>query len=87
MASGCVGVEYIHQGEVKTAVAIKEVILCGGALNSPQLLLLSGIGAARTAVGNGHPTGHGSARRRSKSDGSYAGSRSLSLQAADQLGR
>ena len=42
----CVGVEYIHQGEVKTAFANKEVILCGGALNSPQLLLLSGIGAA-----------------------------------------
>ncbi len=44
----CVGLEYRHRGEVKTAAAKKEVILCGGALNSPQLLLLSGIG------GSGH---------------------------------
>ena len=39
-----VGVEYSQGGETKTARANKEVILCGGAVNSPQLLLLSGIG-------------------------------------------
>ena len=43
----CAGLEYIHAGERKTAAANKEVVLCGGALNSPQLLLLSGIGAAQ----------------------------------------
>ena len=42
----CVAVEYRHEGEVKVARAAREVILCGGAINSPQLLLLSGIGPA-----------------------------------------
>jgi choline dehydrogenase len=37
------GVDYLHMGEKKTVHA-NEIILCGGALNSPQLLMLSGIG-------------------------------------------
>jgi len=41
-----VGVEYEHEGQRKTADAASEVILCGGAVNSPQLLLLSGVGPA-----------------------------------------
>lgn len=41
-----VGVEYLCQGRVLTAHADREVILSGGAFNSPQLLLLSGIGPA-----------------------------------------
>jgi choline dehydrogenase len=41
-----VGVEYIQNGETKRAYADSEIIICGGAINSPQLLLLSGIGAA-----------------------------------------
>ena len=41
-----VGVEYRQGGETKTARASGEVILCGGAINSPQLLQLSGVGAA-----------------------------------------
>ena len=41
-----VGVEYEHEGERKTADAAREVIICGGAINSPQLLLLSGVGPA-----------------------------------------
>ncbi|MBF4163308.1 GMC family oxidoreductase [Nocardioides acrostichi] len=39
-----VGVRYEHQGRVETAYAEAEVVLCGGAVNSPQLLMLSGIG-------------------------------------------
>lgn len=39
-----VGVEYATGGQTRTAIAEREVILCGGALNSPQLLMLSGIG-------------------------------------------
>ena len=42
----CIGVEYRHEGESKAARARREVILCAGAINSPQLLLLSGIGPA-----------------------------------------
>ncbi len=38
------GVEYIQRGETVTAHAEREVILCGGVINSPQLLMLSGIG-------------------------------------------
>ena len=40
----CVGVEYQQDGELKTATATTEVIVCNGALESPKLLLLSGIG-------------------------------------------
>ncbi|MGH8260355.1 MAG: GMC family oxidoreductase, partial [Steroidobacteraceae bacterium] len=39
-----VGVEYIAHGARRTVRAQREVILAGGAFNSPQLLLLSGIG-------------------------------------------
>jgi choline dehydrogenase len=39
-----VGIEYVQNGETKTARAAAEVILCGGAINSPQLLQLSGVG-------------------------------------------
>ena len=41
-----VGVEYRQGGELKTARAAAEVILAGGAVNSPQLLQLSGVGPA-----------------------------------------
>ncbi len=39
-----VGVEVEREGDVARVEAGREVILCGGAINSPQLLLLSGIG-------------------------------------------
>ncbi len=39
-----VGIEYIHKGERRFVAAEREVILSGGAINSPQLLMLSGIG-------------------------------------------
>jgi choline dehydrogenase len=39
-----VGVEYVRGGETRTARARAEVILSGGAVNSPQVLQLSGIG-------------------------------------------
>jgi choline dehydrogenase len=40
------GVEYRSGGRVHTAHAGLEVVLSGGAINSPQLLMLSGIGPA-----------------------------------------
>ena len=39
-----VGVEYLQKGRPQSARARREVILCGGAINSPQLLMLSGVG-------------------------------------------
>jgi choline dehydrogenase len=41
------GVEYFRGSESRFAAAAREVILCAGAVNSPQLLQLSGIGPAR----------------------------------------
>lgn len=38
------GVDYRHDGRERTVDARREVVLCGGAVNSPQLLMLSGIG-------------------------------------------
>jgi choline dehydrogenase/4-pyridoxate dehydrogenase len=38
------GVEYVQDGRRISAHADREVILCGGAINSPQVLMLSGIG-------------------------------------------
>ncbi|MGB1251387.1 MAG: GMC family oxidoreductase [Candidatus Promineifilaceae bacterium] len=42
----CVGVTYHKDGDIHHATADQEVILAGGAINSPQLLMLSGIGPA-----------------------------------------
>ncbi|BBX95634.1 GMC family oxidoreductase [Mycobacterium lacus] len=39
-----VGVEFRRDGQSAVAYARREVVLCGGAINSPQLLMLSGIG-------------------------------------------
>jgi choline dehydrogenase len=41
-----VGVEASRLGEVQELRAERETILCGGAYNSPQLLMLSGVGPA-----------------------------------------
>ena len=40
------GISYRKEGKMHTALANREVILCGGSINSPQLLMLSGIGPA-----------------------------------------
>jgi choline dehydrogenase len=43
----CTGVEYVKDGQTVTDSVRREVIVCGGALESPKLLMLSGIGPAR----------------------------------------
>ena len=64
-----VGVEYLKSaslyrahaepsgepGESRAAYATREVILCGGAFNTPQLLMLSGIGAPEELAAHGIP--------------------------------
>jgi len=42
----CTGVSYLHHGAAGEARADGEVIVCAGAIGSPRLLLLSGIGPA-----------------------------------------
>ena len=42
----CAGVEVVRDGEISRIRAEGEVIVCGGTVESPKLLLLSGIGAA-----------------------------------------
>ncbi|MEZ5789805.1 MAG: choline dehydrogenase [Nitratireductor sp.] len=52
------GVEYRSGNALKTVSARSEVILCGGAFNSPQLLMLSGIGPADHLKANGIAVKH-----------------------------
>lgn len=47
------GVEYKKDGQLHTAHARSEVIVCGGAFGSPQLLMLSGIGPAEHLQSHG----------------------------------
>ena len=50
------GVTFWHDMAAKTFHAQREVILCGGAINSPQLLMLSGIGDAQALSELGIPS-------------------------------
>ncbi len=54
----CTGVEYEWQGKVQVARAGREVVLCAGAVQSPQLLELSGIGNPQVLQSAGIPTLH-----------------------------
>lgn len=47
------GVEYRQNGQLKQAKAAREVILSAGAINSPQLLQMSGVGPADTLKKHG----------------------------------
>jgi choline dehydrogenase-like flavoprotein len=53
-----VGVEFVQGGETKQLRAAKEVLLCAGALQSPQILMLSGIGPHKHLVETGIATVH-----------------------------
>src|SRR5215203_1490553 len=50
-----VGVEYVRGGVTMSDRARREVILCGGTVNTPQLLMLSGIGDREQLHAHGIP--------------------------------
>jgi choline dehydrogenase len=47
------GVEFSIKGELRTVVATKEILLSAGAIQSPQILLLSGVGPEAELVEKG----------------------------------
>jgi choline dehydrogenase len=49
----CTGARFLRQGQLHQVKALRGVVLCAGAIKSPQLLMLSGIGpgAALAALG------------------------------------
>jgi choline dehydrogenase-like flavoprotein len=53
-----VGVEYRHGGETKQLKCTREVLLSAGALQSPQILMLSGIGPKAHLLEKGIPLVH-----------------------------
>ena len=72
-----VGVEYIRHGEKTVVRAEREVILSGGSINSPQLLMLSGIGDPDELGAQRHPGASSPARRRQEPAGSRRRARHL----------
>jgi choline dehydrogenase-like flavoprotein len=50
-----VGVEYLREGAYFTSWAEREVILSAGAINSPQILMLSGVGPPQELASIGMP--------------------------------
>lgn len=54
-AERCTGVVFLHNGRSQTVRAEREVILCAGAIGSPRVLLLSGIGPAEELQALGVP--------------------------------
>ncbi|HEX4917995.1 MAG TPA: GMC family oxidoreductase N-terminal domain-containing protein, partial [Limnobacter sp.] len=49
----CAGVEVLHDGELVQVQALREVVLCAGAIGTPQILQLSGIGPAEVLARHG----------------------------------
>ncbi|MEQ3635938.1 choline dehydrogenase [Alcanivorax sp.] len=53
-----IGVEVEHNGQIRTLKADNEVVLSGGAINSPQVLKLSGVGPAAELAEHNIPLVH-----------------------------
>ena len=78
-----VGVEYRQGTVTRTAYAGGEVILAGGAFNSPQLLQLSGIGPADLLRSHGIAVRRRHARRRLRPAGPSSGAHAIPLHRTD----
>ena len=48
-------VEFVIEQRTETARAAREILLCGGAINTPQMLMLSGVGPAEHLRAHGIP--------------------------------
>lgn len=53
-----VGVEFVYEGQTMQLRAAREVLLCAGAIGSPKLLMLSGIGPHKQLLQKGIATVH-----------------------------
>lgn len=53
-----VGVDYVHDGAQRTAFASAEIVLSAGAIHTPKILMLSGIGDERQLKAHGIPVVH-----------------------------
>lgn len=51
----CTGARFVHHGQTRLVTARRGVVVCAGAVKSPQLLLLSGIGPASALAALGIP--------------------------------
>ena len=77
-----VGVDYLRGGRLRRTVDAGEVILCGGAINTPQLLQLSGVGDESLLARPRHRRRPPLARRRREPPGPPRGLRPVRLEAA-----
>ena len=68
-----VGVEYIKDGQRHVAHVEREVIVSAGAINSPQILMLSGIGEPQALAAHGIEVKARAAGRRAESSGPCGG--------------
>ena len=76
------GMEYVQRGTTHSAHAAREVILAGGVINTPQLLMLSGIGGSRRTEGGRHRRARCVVRRRQEFAGPHLGAHRLRAQRA-----
>ena len=51
----CIGARFLHRGQLRQVNALRGVALCAGAIKSPQLLMLSGVGPAMSLSALGIP--------------------------------
>ena len=82
-----VGVEYRQDGVLKKARARHEVILSGGAINSPQLLQLSGVGPGATSARPQYRGGQRPAGRRREPSGPLRHQPDLAAEGGHGLGQ